>query len=196
MTESVTRPRSRPWPATPLDAAQRAFDLLVQPPAPLAFDGRRFAGLPPRMLPLNELTKILIDNHTPRPVRDAVWRELVVRARRDGPAWVLAAVGIAMPGLRRAAGLLGRGWHGDCSDSDSELLTGFVERLRTIDLRQGRIAGKLIDAATRSQTHPIAPGRCRRDPSTYGMVPTTTAAVGPPGLGAGPRGGRCGPHPG
>jgi hypothetical protein len=100
---------SRPWPSGPLDAAQRAFDLLTCPPAPLAFDGRGFAGLPPRLLPLEELKKILIADRTPRWVRDAVWRELVVRGRRDGPAWVVAAAGLAMPGLRRAAGRLARG---------------------------------------------------------------------------------------
>jgi hypothetical protein len=147
---AAPRRSSRVWPATPLDAAQRAFDLLVCPPAPLAFDGRAFAGLPNRMLPLDELKKILIDDATPRPVRDAVWRELVVRARRDGPAWMVAAVGIAMPGLRRMAGMLGRGWHGDSSDRDSELLTGFVDRLRTVDLRERRIVGKLIDAGARA----------------------------------------------
>jgi hypothetical protein len=144
------RTASRPWPNTPLDAAQRAFDLLVCPPAPLAFDGRAFAGLPNRILPLDELKKLLIADATPRPVRDAVWRELVVRARRDGPAWVVAAVGIAMPGLRRMAGRLAKGWTGDSSDRDSELLVGFVDRLRGIDLRDTRIAGKLIDAGARA----------------------------------------------
>nr|BFE56363.1 hypothetical protein GCM10020063_008890 [Dactylosporangium thailandense] len=144
------RPQSRPWPNTPLDAAQRAFDLLVCPPAPLAFDGRGFTGLPDRILPLDELKKLLIADATPRPVRDEVWRELVVRARRDGPAWVIAAVGIAMPGLRRTAGMLARGWPGDSSDRDSELLTGFVDRLRSIDLSDSRIAGKLIDAGARA----------------------------------------------
>jgi len=133
-----------------LDAAQRAFDLLVCPPAPLAFDGRGFKGLPNRLLALDELKKILIDDRTPRSVRDEVWRELVVRARRDGPAWVIAAVGIAMPGIRRMAGLLAAGWHGDSSDRDSEMLLGFIARLRTVDLREERIAGKLIDAGARA----------------------------------------------
>jgi hypothetical protein len=154
MTTTQTRPRRspqrRPWPNTPLDAAQRAFDLLVCPPAPLAFDGRGFPGLPNKILPLDQLKKLLIADATPRAVRDAVWRELVVRARRDGPAWVVAAVGIAMPGLRRMAGMLAKGWPGDSSDRDSELLTGFVDRLRTIDLRDTRIAGKLIDAGDRA----------------------------------------------
>jgi hypothetical protein len=162
MTPQQSRPRRRrqrrSWPATPLDAAQRAFDLLVCPPA---FDGRGFAGLPNRILPLDELKKILIDNATPRPVRDAVWRELVIRARRDGPAWVIATVGIAMPGLRRTAGMLAKGWPGDSSDRDGELLIGFVDRLRTIDLTHSRIAGKLIDAGARA----VKTARARQEES-------------------------------
>src|SRR5690348_14784347 len=93
------------WPSSPLDAAQRAFEFLVCPPAPLAFDSRPFAGLPDGILPLDELRNVLLLPETEVPVRDAVWRELVTRARRDGPAWVVAVVGIAMPGLRRMAGL-------------------------------------------------------------------------------------------
>jgi hypothetical protein len=150
MTDHPDRLTGKPWPATPLDAAQRAFDLLTCPPAPLAFDCRGFVGLPQRILPLDELKTVLIDDDTPRPVRDAVWRELVIRARRDGPAWVVAAAGIAMPGLRRMAGMLAKGWYGDSSDRDAELLTGFVDRLRTIDLTESRIVGKLIDAGARA----------------------------------------------
>jgi len=141
---------SKPWPSTPLAAAQRAFDLLTCPPAPLAFDGRGVPGLPRRILPLDELKSILIDDATPRATRDAVWRDLVTRARRDGPAWVVAAVGLAMPGLRRAAGRLAAGWHGDTSDLDAELLAGFVARLATVDLDQARICGRLIDAGARA----------------------------------------------
>lgn len=141
---------SHAWPSTPLQAAQRAFDLLTCPPAPLAFDCRGLPRLPQRMLPLDELKTILIDDATPRAARDAVWRELVTRARRDGPAWVVAAVGVAMPGLRRMAGMLAAGWRGDSSDRDAELLTGFLDRLTTIDLDQPRICGRLIDAAGRA----------------------------------------------
>lgn len=164
-----SRRSHRPWPSTPLDAAQRAFELLVCPPAPLAFDGRGFAGLPDRILPLDELKTILIDEVTPRPVRDEVWRELVVRARRDGPAWVVAAVGIAMPGLRRAAGRLARGWHGDSSDRDAELLVGFVARLHNIDVRESRIVGKLIDAGARA----VKSARQRQEDTDAVRLPAT-----------------------
>lgn len=97
------------WPSGPLDAAQRAFGLLTIPPAPLAFDCRGVTGLPQRLVPLDELRRLLISDATPRPVRDVVWREVVTRARRDGPAWVITAVGLALPGLRRRAGRLASG---------------------------------------------------------------------------------------
>jgi hypothetical protein len=141
---------SKPWPSSPLAAAQRAFDLLTCPPVPLAFDGRGFPGLPQRILPLGELEKVLVNDATPRPVRDQVWRELVIRARRDGPSWVIAVVGIAMPGLRKTAGMLAKGWHGDTQDRDAELLTGFLDRIATVDLDEPRICGRLIDAGARA----------------------------------------------
>src|SRR5258707_467836 len=136
----------RPWPASPLAAAARAFELLTCPPAPLAFDVRGLPVLPQRILPLDELRDMLTADETPKPVRDLVWRDLVTRARRDGPAWVVAAVGIAMPGLRAKAGFLARRWHGDAADLDAELIAGFVQRLGTIGLDAPRICGRLIDA--------------------------------------------------
>lgn len=138
------------WPSSPLDAAQRAFELLVCQPAPLAFDARPFAGLPDEILPLDELRDLLLSPTTGTQVRDAVWRELVTRARRGGPGWVVATAGLAMPGLRRMAGMLATGWHGDTADLDAELLTGFLERLRRIDLDEARICGRLIDAGVRA----------------------------------------------
>ena len=138
------------WPSSPLDAAERAFTLLVQPPSHVGFDGRGFAGLPDEILPLDQLKDLLLKPATSVETRDAVWRELVVRARPDGPAWVGAAVGVAMPGLRRVAGLQAAGWRGDTDDLDSELIVGFVARLKTIDLDVPRICGRLIDAGLRA----------------------------------------------
>jgi transposase-like protein len=138
------------WPSSPLDAAERAFQLLVQPPTHVGFDGRGFPGLPDEILPLDELRDLLLSPVTGVEVRDAVWRELVTRARRDGPAWVVATVGVAMPGLRRIAGMLATGWRGDTDDLDAELIVGFVARLKTIDLGVPRVCGRLIDAGLRA----------------------------------------------
>lgn len=141
---------ARSWPSSPLAAAERAFQLLVKPPAHVGFDGRGFDGLPNEILPLDRLRPLLLSPQTSVDVRDAVWRELVIHARRDGPAWVVAAVGVAMPGLRHIAGLLAAGWRGDIRDLDAELLVGFVARLKTIDLEPPRICGRLIDAGLRA----------------------------------------------
>lgn len=146
MTTTTT---SQTWPTTPLDAAQRAFDLLSAAPSPLRFEARHIEGLP-AALDLPALKRWLLRDGTPGAVRDAVWRTLTSRARTDGPAWVVAAVGIAMPGLRRKAGLLARGWQGETADLDAELLVGFLERLRTIDLDQPNICQRLIDAGARA----------------------------------------------
>jgi len=141
---------SRSWPSSPLAAAERAFTLLVQPPTDIGFDGCGVDGLPDEVVPLDRLRSLLLSRQTAADVRDAVWRELVIRARRDGPAWVVAAVGMAMPGLRRGAGLVAAGWRGDTHDLDAELLVGFVARLATIDLEPGRVCGRLIDAGLRA----------------------------------------------
>lgn len=141
---------SSSWPSTPLDAAERAFTLLAEAPTHVPFDARDFDGLPDRILPLDELRRLVLAAGTSPQVRDAVWRELVVRARRDGPAWRVAAVGMAMPGLRRQAGMLAAGWRGDTHDLDSELLVGFMECLARVDLDEPRICGRLIEAGVRA----------------------------------------------
>jgi len=71
------------WPSSPLDAAERAFTLLAQPPTHVGFDGRSVPGLPDEILPLDKLRDLLLSPATNVEVRDAVWRELVIRARRD-----------------------------------------------------------------------------------------------------------------
>jgi hypothetical protein len=138
------------WPSTPLDAADKAFTMLAEAPSHVPFDARGFDGLPDRILPLDELRRLLLAAGTTGAMRDAVWRELVVRARRDGPAWRVAAAGMAMPGLRRQAGILTAGWHGDTHDLDSELLVGFMECLARVDLEEPRICGRLIEAGVRA----------------------------------------------
>ncbi|MEV0733690.1 hypothetical protein [Polymorphospora sp. NPDC050346] len=136
---------------SPLDSHQRAFNLLIRRPAPIAFDGRGFSGCPQRIMALDELKTFLLDHDTTPEVRDSVWRELVVRARRDGAGWGIGAIGIAMPGLRKRAGDITRGYRGDTDDIDAEMLKTFWEQmLQRADLDQHRILGRMLDAAERA----------------------------------------------
>jgi hypothetical protein len=136
---------------SPLHTADATFRMLTRGPRPLTVDGRRIGhGLPRRPIRLDELKRLLLRASTPRPARDAAWAVLVRRARGDGPAWVVGAVGVAMPGLRRAAGRLAAGFGGDTADLDAEVLVGFLTALRVCDLDRPGIAARLCWAAYRA----------------------------------------------
>lgn len=134
---------------TALSVAEDAFRLLVCEPAPLVFDGRPVAGLPDRLLPLDELRTLLVAGAGSE-VSDAVWRALAVRARDDGPAWVVGAVGVALPGLTRMAARLRVAAPGMADDIDSELMAGFLAAVRTTDLAPPRVWLRLCWAAWRA----------------------------------------------
>ncbi|MEH1130826.1 hypothetical protein [Micromonospora sp. CPCC 206061] len=63
-------------------------------------------------------------------VRDAVWWELIRRARQGRPEWVIAADVMAMPGTGRHGRHPYSGIRGEAADLDAEILTGFLHALR------------------------------------------------------------------
>src|SRR5579863_1411423 len=145
----------------PFDAADAAFRLLCAGPQPLALHASRVAaGLPDRPVPLDELRVLLLHPSTSAAARNAVWAELVRRARAGGPAWTVGLAGIAMPGLRRAAGSLAAAYRGDPADLQAEVLTGFLAAVRALDtgdLEAVPLASRLCWAAWRAgQQHACA----------------------------------------
>jgi hypothetical protein len=163
------------WPASALQAADRAFTALSIDPAPLALDcaaltaaagtthgtAANGAGttppagtdldLPAGDVPLPALRDWLMAHPHAYAARDAVWRELIRRARQGHPQWVIAAVGMAMPALVASAGQLAAGYRGDPADIDAEVLTGFLDALRTtVDPAQDAPHASLCFAAWRA----------------------------------------------
>src|SRR5580704_7946332 len=145
------------YPAGPLDAldaVDAAFRLLTADPRPLAVHASRLArGLPDRPVPLDELRVLLLHPATSAAARNTVWAELVRRARAGDPAWTVGLAGIAMPGLRRAAGSLAAAYRGDPADLQAEVLTGFLAAVRALDpddLDQVPLASRLCWAAWRA----------------------------------------------
>ncbi|MEV5301127.1 hypothetical protein [Amycolatopsis methanolica] len=136
--------------AMPLDAARAAFEWLVAGEHPVTVDGRLFAGLPRRRVPLNELRDRLLRRRCPQTLRDAVWAHLVLLARTEGGTWTVAAVGVALPALTSIAATLSAKFAGDPSDIHAAVLAGFVAELGTIDLRKPRIMLRLRWAAYRA----------------------------------------------
>ncbi|GAB1644233.1 hypothetical protein [Krasilnikovia sp. MM14-A1259] len=142
------------WPTSPLSAAATAFAALTCEPDPMTLDLDQLdpdAGLPAGVMTLTDLDHWLAKHRHAFAARDAVWRELVRRARIDGPEWVIAAVGMAMPALRRYAVQLAIGYRGDRDDMDAEVLTGFLCALRErVDLARPAPHAALCMAAFRA----------------------------------------------
>jgi hypothetical protein len=139
---------------SPLDSADAAFRALTIGPQPLALHAAALApGLPDRLVPLDEMRALLLHPATPARARNKVWAELVRRARSGSPAWVVGLVGVAMPGLRRAAATLSGAYRGEPADLQIEILTGFLAALRALDpddLGQIPLASRLCWAAWRA----------------------------------------------
>jgi hypothetical protein len=150
MTASPTRTT---WPTSALAAADMAFQTLTTGPEPLGLDCLSFdrkTGLPAGMVPLPRLRAWLLAHRTAYAARDAVWRELVGRARNNGPEWMIATVGMAMPALVRFATSQARSYRGDPDDLDAEILPGFLTAVRSIDCGRDRLYARVCWAGFRA----------------------------------------------
>lgn len=133
----------------PLESARTSFALLVAGPSPLALDGRRFSGLPNRVVPLDEVRTRLMRRRCPTATRDQVWAHLVRRSRREGAAWTLACTGMALPALSGVARWMGARFPGDLFDVHAEVLSGFLGGLVSVDLSRPHVLPRLRWAAYR-----------------------------------------------
>jgi hypothetical protein len=160
----------------PFDVAATAFRLLTTGPGPLSVDGAALGGgLPARRIALSELSAILMHPSCGYATSDRTWRLLIQRARNDGPAWVVGAVGVALPGLRPAAYRL-RGFSGDVQ---AELLAAFVTVLRRLPLGGPRVAQRLLSATFTAARAVLRAGELTR---MSGPFPVAGSAAGHPDL--------------
>ncbi|MFD8493346.1 hypothetical protein [Amycolatopsis sp. NPDC059657] len=150
--DSENNPSMRPGSEglLPLGSARNSFAWLVTGPDPMAVDGRRFPGLPDRLVPLDELRDRLLDPACTGRTRDAVWRFLIGRSRAEGAAWTVACVGMALPTLARSAARLAGHFRGDRADLHAAILTGFLEALTTVEVGGQRLSQQLRWAAFRA----------------------------------------------
>ena len=162
---------------SPLSIAEESFRVLCAGPRPLSLgfvelrdaltyssalenqawstpDGPMWAGLSwvddPRdglVVVLEELRRWLRLPGRDNRAKNAVWTCLVSRARCDGPAWTVAAVGMALPRLVRLADRLAEGDGQTRHELDAEILTGFLTRLDSVALHGRAIFPALLDAA-------------------------------------------------
>ncbi len=138
----------------PLEDVAGTLRLVVTGPKPLALrPGRLAPDLSDRLVPLDELTVLLLHPGVGTATRNKVWAELVRRARSGSPAWTVGLTGMALPGLTRAVASLARVYRGDPNDLETEVLAGFLTALRALDLDEldhVPLASRLIWAAYRA----------------------------------------------
>ncbi|MFI6396172.1 hypothetical protein [Nonomuraea sp. NPDC050540] len=131
----------------PLDVAEHAFGLLMRGPDPLSVDGVAIGeGLPARLIPMDELRRLLVRRSCSRTTRDHVWRHLIEQARTHRGAWMVAAVALAIPMLGRLAATLAdkaatsdqaeldRASRADQEDLQAEVLAAFMEALIRVNV--------------------------------------------------------------
>lgn len=129
---------------SPLDTLEDAFSVLVAQPSPLALDGGALGpDLPNRALPLDELRTLLLEPSVSYETRDRAMAELLRRAKAE-PAWLVGLGGVLLPGLRRIAGMVAKGFHGYTADLDAELLGGLIEAVHVVEPSGGRLAARLL----------------------------------------------------
>ncbi|MCP2337481.1 pilin [Actinomadura rupiterrae] len=159
---------------SPLDVAEAAFRLLAEVTDCLSA-GACLPGLEADGSSLLEVRELLCSPATDNATRDLVWRELVLRARRDGAVWTMVAVGMSLPALRSIAGRLTRGYAaGDPADIDAEVLAGFLTALPTVDVDRPNVRPRLCEAARRAgmRARQLAEASaCRRLPLNTSQMP-------------------------
>ncbi|MEU8632701.1 sigma-70 family RNA polymerase sigma factor [Amycolatopsis sp. NPDC048633] len=132
------------------DSARTAFAWLITGPHPVALDGHQVRGLPPRLVPLDEVGRLTVAKGCPQQTRDAVWTALVTRSRAEAGTWTVACVGLALPVLLPVAAKLTNRFRGDVHDIHAAVLTGFLEALVDFDLTRPAILVRLRWAAYRA----------------------------------------------
>jgi hypothetical protein len=147
-------------PPSHLQVADLAFTALTSEPRLLSLDCTELAarlphgselGLPGGEVLLRDLRQWMKDHPDNYPALNAIWRELVARARELRGEWLIGAIGMAMPGLVRHAGALARDFDGDPADIDAAIVEGFLEALlRRVEVAEPGLYAKLCWAGYRA----------------------------------------------
>lgn len=177
-----------------LDVIERRFLALTAGSRPLALDCAALGcGLPQRDMPLDEVRVLLLRRRTSWVSKDAVWQELVRRARAVPEPWTTVAAGMMMPGPKHIAGKLGSRFLGDRDDLDSEILEGFLQALDIADERAPRISRSSTGPRSAAAMRRATTRGDRRCPAPSSSTPLTfyvTIRLVPAGLPAGVEPGR------
>jgi hypothetical protein len=134
---------------SPLDMVASTFTALTEEPRPLEMSTRGM-GLPTSHVRLADLQDWLNEAAPACHARNAAWRTLVELARSGDPAWVVGAVGVALPRLKKIAVWLADGCAGDRVEMEAAVLAGFASAFGSVSLDREHLEQALLWAAFRA----------------------------------------------
>lgn len=117
------------------------------------------------MIPLTELTEMLLHPATPYEARDRAVRAVLRRAQREGGDWTVGLAGVLLPRLRAAIAPMARTYPFEAADLEAEALAALVEVVGVFDKRLGGVVERHRDTQLggRRDTRPTT-GACSRTP--------------------------------
>jgi hypothetical protein len=136
-----------PYPS-PFDALEAAFRSLGEPPRPLRIDCGVVSDVLPRTSgsPL-EVRSLLLHPSTDYETRDATLGRLVGRAQAERGRWLVATMGMVLPGLRARTTALARCcavFDEAVADMEAEALSGLVHTVLGVEPDRRKLAATLV----------------------------------------------------
>lgn len=127
----------------PFEALDQEFRLLTTGPRPLSLDLEGIGGgLPPRIMPLDQLKNRLLHPSISHAARNEAVNRLVALAQIQGPDYVVGLAGVLLPGLKRAAAPLIEACPELLEDLQAEMLVGLLEAIGDVPPAAERVASR------------------------------------------------------
>jgi hypothetical protein len=134
----------------PFTIIEREFQGLHRASNALVIDGAFVdASLPPGRLAPCELRALLLDPSTAYCTRDAALGWMLARAQAERGAWIVAATGMVLPGLRARTSALAAACRSRQAEFQTEVVGAVVEAVLRVRPTAERIASKLLWAGFR-----------------------------------------------
>lgn len=152
-------------PPLPFTMIEEEFRRLDRPPSPLRIDCADIsAAFPPQPVTPGELRNIVRHPSTTYEMQDAALGWVVRRAQEVGDRWIVAAIGMVLPGLCNRAAGLAKCCPSRAVELQAEALDGVLEAVHLVSPDRASLAASLVWAGYRRAYRFV--GRCIADAST------------------------------
>ncbi|MEV0604252.1 hypothetical protein AB0I82_33835 [Streptomyces sp. NPDC050315] len=139
------------YPVSPLDQVESAFQALASGVSPLTLPVAPAIGSDGvGALPVTRVRARLVHPSCTEQIRAQVWEEVLRRRALCGEPWGTVAVGLTVPGLRRALSRLPRLAEVEACELEQEVLTAVTAELTLLPVDEPQAGLRLVRAGDRA----------------------------------------------